>query len=225
MADPRIVDNPKPIDTVTYKELRELAYMGASVLHDEAIFPVRNAGIPVHIRNTNQPDDPGTIIAPDAGPAAHEGTITGIAGKRDFTVIALSKAMMNTEVGFGRRVLGVLEANGVSFEHMPSGIDTLSVVVEDAQLNGKEEKVIKAIQAECDPDPIVFYPRMALIATVGRGMAHSPGNAAKVFNALGKAGVNIRMIDQGSSEINIIVGVDVEEFETAMRAIYAAFVE
>ncbi len=224
MADPRVIDRPKPIDSVTYKELRELAYMGASVLHDEAIFPVRQASIPVNIRNTNLPDDPGTMILPDAAPIAHQGTITGIAGRKDFTVIALSKALMNAEVGFGRRVLGVLEANGVSFEHMPSGIDTMSVVVEDDQLNGNEEKIIEAIKAECEPDTIDLYPDMALIATVGRGMARTPGMAAKLFNALGAAGVNIRMIDQGSSEINIIVGVNMHEFETAMRAIYDAFV-
>lgn len=224
MADPRIINNPKPIDTVTYKELRELAYMGASVLHDEAIFPVRYAGIPVNIRNTNRPDDPGTMIVPDAAPIAHRGTITGIAGRKDFTVIALSKALMNAEVGFGRRVLGVLEANGVSFEHMPSGIDTMSVVVEDEYLDGKEEKIVDAIKAECDPDTIDLYPDMALIATVGRGMAQTPGMAAKLFNALGGAGVNIRMIDQGSSEINIIVGVNMTEFETALKAIYEAFV-
>lgn len=224
MADPRIIENPNPIGTVTYRELRELAYMGASVLHDEAIFPVRQAGIPVNIRNTNRPDDPGTIITPDGGPVAHKGTITGIAGRKDFTVIALSKALMNAEVGFGRRALGALEANGVSFEHMPSGIDTLSVVVRDEHLDGKEQKIVAAIKAECDPDTIVLYPDMALIATVGRGMAQTPGVAAKVFNALATAGVNIRMIDQGSSEINIIVGVDGAEFEAAMQAIYNAFV-
>ncbi|MEX2215914.1 MAG: aspartate kinase [Phycisphaeraceae bacterium] len=224
MSDPRIVDNPRPIDVVTYRELRELAYMGASVLHDEAIFPVRKAGIPVNIRNTNRPDDAGTLITPEASPIAHKGTITGIAGRKDFTVITLYKAMMNAEVGFGRRLLGALEDHGVSFEHTPTGIDTMSVVVQSASLTDKMEKVLEQIRVDCEPDTLEVYPDLALVAVVGRGMVHTPGTAAKVFGALAQASVNIRMIDQGSSEINIIVGVDSKDFENAMRAIYAAFV-
>jgi aspartate kinase len=223
MTDPRIVKNPKPIEVVTYRELRELAYMGASVLHDEAIFPVRQAGIPVNIRNTNAPDDPGSSIVPEADPITHKGTITGIAGRKDFTVIAVEKAMMNAEVGFGRRLLNVLEVNGISYEHTPSGIDTMSVVVADKQLEGKLDKVLEEIRVECHPDVLDVYPNMALIATVGRGMAYTPGIAAKVFNALAAANVNIRMIDQGSSEINIIIGVDSNDFENAVRAIYNTF--
>ncbi len=230
MADPRIVPNPKPIEVVTYRELRELAYMGATVLHDEAIFPVRQAGIPVNIRNTNKPDDPGTLIVRDAASVTRDGLggtpgqITGIAGKKDFTVIAIEKALMNQELGFGRRLLTVLEANGISFEHMPSGIDTMSVVIADKQLGGKIEKVLDEIRSECKPDSIEVFPNLALIATVGRGMARHPGTAAKLFHALAGAGVNVRMIDQGSSEINIIVGVETPDFEKAMRAIYTAFV-
>jgi len=224
MADPRIVENPRPIDTVTYRELRELAYMGATVLHDEAIFPVRQAGIPVNIRNTNRPDDAGTLITPDADPIAHRGTITGLAGRKDFHVITLYKAMMNTEVGFGRRLLSVLEDHAVSFEHAPTGIDTMSVVVSGSQLEEKLEKVLDQIRVDCEPDSMEVYPSMALIAVVGRGMAQTPGMAAKTFDALANAKVNIRMIDQGSSEINIIVGVDSSDFEKAMKAIYAAFV-
>ncbi len=224
MADPRIVENPKPIDTVTYRELRELAYMGATVLHDEAIFPVRQAGIPVNIRNTNRPQDPGTMITPDAGPVAHQGTITGLAGRKDFHVITLYKAMMNTEVGFGRRLLSVLEDHAISFEHAPTGIDTMSVVVAGSQLEEKMEKVLDQIRVDCEPDSMEVYPTMALIAVVGRGMARTPGMAAKTFDALANARVNIRMIDQGSSEINIIIGVDSADFERAMQAIYAAFV-
>jgi len=224
MADPRIIDSPKPIEIVTYAELRELAYMGASVLHDEAIFPVRHAGIPVNIRNTNAPDDPGSMIVSEAGPTTTKGAITGIAGRKDFTVIAVEKSLMNAEVGFGRRLLGVLENHAVPFEHMPSGIDTMSVVVADSALEGKLDDVLEQIQSACKPDALDVYPHMALIATVGRGMAHTPGMAARLFTALADAQVNIRMIDQGSSELNIIVGVDAGDFETAVRAIYHAFV-
>ncbi|MEX0774714.1 MAG: aspartate kinase [Phycisphaeraceae bacterium] len=225
MADPRIVPDPLPMEVVTYRELRELAYMGATVLHDEAIFPVRKAGIPVNIRNTNEPAHPGTMIVRDADPVTHLGSITGIAGRKEFSVIAIEKAMMNAEVGFGRRLLGVLEDHGISYEHTPSGIDTMSVVVADSQIDGKLEKVLADIRVVCEPDTLEVYPHMALIATVGRGMAHTPGIAARVFAALAEARVNIRMIDQGSSEINIIVGVQNGDFDVAVRAIYAAFVK
>lgn len=225
MADPRIVENPKPIERITYRELRELAYMGAGVLHEEAIFPVREAGIPVQIKNTNQPDDPGTLIVSDAEPFTQTGTITGIAGHKDFTVIALEKTLMNTELGFGRRLLSILERHEVSFEHMLTGIDTICLVIADAQLDGKLEKILEEIREECQPDTLEVFPEMALIATVGRGMAYTPGIAARLFTALGNAGINVRMIDQGSSEINIIIGVATEDFERAIRAVYHAFVK
>ncbi|MFW6060520.1 MAG: aspartate kinase [Phycisphaeraceae bacterium] len=227
MADPRIVDNPRIIESLTYKELRELAYMGATVLHDEAVFPVREVGIPVNIRNTNKPDAPGTTIFRGDGERIRtvRGEISGIAGRKDFTVIALEKAMMNAELGFGRRVLTVLEANDVNFEHMPSSIDTLSIVVADAEVEGKLEPILEQLRAECHPDAIETFPDMALIATVGRGMAHTPGMAAKLFGSLAAAGINIRMIDQGASELNIIVGVAADDFEATVRAIYHAFVE
>ncbi len=224
MADPRIVDNPKPIETITYRELRELAYMGATVLHDEAIFPVREAGIPVNIRNTNQPDDPGSMIVRGADSVTNLGSITGIAGRKDFTIITIEKALMNSELGFGRRVLSALERHGVNFEHLPSGIDTMSIVVADSEIEGKVDDVVKAIQAEVEPDTIDVNPEAALLATVGRGMAHTPGIAARLFAALAEAKVNVRMIDQGSSELNIIVGIEVADFDKAMRAIYNAFV-
>jgi len=230
MADPRLVTNPRTIDVVTYQELRELAYSGATVLHDEAVFPVRQAGIPVHIRNTNAPQDPGTriirddLLPDDAEEPTRRGTITGIAGRKDFTVITVEKALMNAALGFGRRVLDVIEAQGISFEHMPSSIDTLSLVIADAQLEGKLRDVIEQIDAAVDPDRIDVDSELALIATVGRGMAQTPGMAAKVFGALAAAEVNIRMIDQGSSELNIIVGVNSADFDRAVRAIYAAFV-
>jgi len=225
VADPAVVENPQSIAKVTYRELRELAYMGAKVLHDEASFPDRHANIPVNLRNTNDPAAPGTLIVPEE--QLHEkpsGHITGIAGRKDFTVIAVEKAMMNAEIGFGRRLLQVLESHGVSFEHCPSGIDTMSVVVADCAINGKLPKILDDIRRTCQPDALEVYPDMALIATVGRGMAHIPGMAARVFSGLADAVVNIRMIDQGSSEINIICGVETADFEKAVRAIYHAFV-
>ncbi len=223
-TDPRIVDQPQTIDTLTYRELRELAYMGASVMHDEAIFPVRAAGIPINIRNTNAPEHPGTLIVAQTDAQVSAGCITGIAGRKDFTVLAIEKTLMNTEMGFGRRILEVLEVNGVSFEHMPSGIDTMSIVIADSELEGKVNKVVEEIKMAVKPDNVSVYPNMALIATVGQGMAHSLGVSAKLFGSLSEAGVNIRMIDQGSSEMNIIVGVEASDFEKAVQAIYAAFV-
>jgi aspartate kinase len=225
MADPRVVKDPRPIRTVTYRELRELAYMGATVLHDEAIFPVRESGIPVNIRNTNDPAAPGTLIVRDNGaPDKEQVAVTGVAGRKGFTIIAIEKTLMNSEIGFGRRLLTVLESNGVNFEHMPSGIDTICVVVSSADLEGKVDKVVREIKLECRPDQIDVEHGIALIATVGRGMMHTPGIAAKVMSSLSKAAVNIRMIDQGSSELNIIVGVREADFENAVNAIYQVFV-
>lgn len=222
-TDPRIVDNPKTIDSITYKELRELSYMGASVMHEEAIFPVRAAGIPINIRNTNSPDDAGTMIVSDDTDNKPQ-DITGIAGRKDFTTIYVEKALMNSEIGFGRKLLEVLESHGVSYEHMPSGIDTTSVVIANANLQGKLEDVIKDIQHICKPDNISVLENMALIATVGRGMNHIIGISGRLFGALGKAKVNVRMIDQGSSEMNIIVGVEEADFEKAVQAIYTEFI-
>ncbi len=223
MADPRIVESPRTIDVLSYRELRELAYMGATVLHDEAIFPVRQAGIPVHVRNTDTPDVEGTRIIRDMGDTPPSGQITGIAGRKDFTIIALEKTLMNAEIGFGRRLLEVLEDHEISWEHMPSGIDSLSIVIKDSELGDKRESVIARIEKECQPDSIEAHSGIALIATVGRGMNHIPGMSGSLFGALAGAGVNVRMIDQGSSELNIIVGVDAADFEKAMRAIYQAF--
>lgn len=226
MADPRIVENPKCIRELTYRELRELSYMGATVLHEDAIFPVHKAGIPTNIRNTNQPEEPGTMIVtqPTSGRSQYQ-HITGIAGHKNFTLITIDKAMMNAEFGFGRRVLQALEDFGVSFEHLPTGIDTMSVVVSDKDLMKRKDQIIQRIEQLCQPDSIEINSGIALIATVGHGMVRTPGTAAKLFSALYEAGVNIRMIDQGSSEMNIIVGVNLEDFETAMRAIYNAFVK
>lgn len=224
MADPRIVRNPEPIRYVTYRELRELSYMGASVLHEDAIFPVRIAGIPTNIRNTNDPTAPGTVIGYEAEDYDSKYTITGIAGHKGFAIINVEKAMMNAELGFGRRLLQAIEEQGISFEHMPSGIDTMCVVVHESVLEGKKERLVQRIHELCQPDSVEIHSGLALIATVGRGMVRSKGTSARIFNALTRAGVNIRLIDQGSSELNIIVGVDNLDFEVATRAIYREFV-
>lgn len=224
MADPRIVDDPKPIRTVTYRELRELSYMGASVLHEDAIFPVRAAGIPINIRNTNDADAPGTMIVAGTNEYDAKTVITGIAGKKGFSVITIEKDMMNAELGLGRKVLDVLEDNGISFEHLPSGVDTMSVIVPSNELAGHCERLIASINRVCRPDSIVCEDGLALLAVVGRGMVKARGTAARVFDAISNAGVNIRMIDQGSSELNIIVGVEEKDLELALRAIYREFV-
>lgn len=222
MADPRVVRNPEPIRVVTYGELRELAYMGATVLHEESIFPVRQACIPINVRNTNAPDEMGTMIVPEAEDYS-ECAITGIAGRKGFAVINIEKDKMNVEVGFAYRVLSALVAHGISIEHMPTGIDTLSVIVSQKDLEGRRREVIDDIIAACDPDSVEVHEDMALIAVVGRGMINRVGTSAKVFTALAEHGVNVRMIDQGSSEINIIIGIEGSEFEAAVNAIYSAF--
>jgi len=224
MANPSIVDEPHTIEELTYRELRELAYMGATVLHDEAIFPVREAGIPVQILNTNDPDASGTRIRRGNDDQPATGRITGIAGRKDFTIIALEKTLMNTEVGFGRRVLGVLERHAVSWEHIPSGIDTLSIVLKSDVVQERIGALVEEIKSECSPDSVEIHTGIALIATVGRGMSHAPGTAAQLFGALATADINIRMIDQGSSELNIIVGVENADFERTVQAIYDVFV-
>ena len=222
MADPRVVKNPKPIAEVTYRELRELAYAGAQVLHEETVFPASQAGIPIQIRNTNAPSDAGTRIV--ATRDATSGDIVGIAGRVGFSTIYIEKALMNQQRGFGRRVLEVLENHDISFEHMPSAIDSMSVVISDEQLGGKEAAVMREMERALEPDRIELLPKMALLATVGEGMSYRVGVAGALFDALREANVNVRMITQGASEINIIVGVDEADFARAMKAIYDAFV-
>ncbi|MCR5021568.1 aspartate kinase [Ruminococcus sp.] len=223
-TDPRIVKDPAPITTITYKELRELSYMGASVFHEDAIFPVRKAGIAINIKNTNDPEAPGTLIVESTSqkPAF---TITGIAGKKGFTVINIEKDMMNAELGFGRRVLEVFEKNGVSFEHMPSGIDTMSVIVTQEEFADKEQEILAGLHRNCHPDMIEIETDLALIAVVGRAMKANRGTAGRIFSALAHAHVNVKMIDQGSSELNVIIGVSESDFETAVKSIYDIFVE
>ena len=225
VADPRIVENPKAINVITYKELRELAYMGATVLHEDAIFPVRAAGIPINIKNTNVPEDPGTMIVSEVSEDEfNKYTITGIAGKKGFAAINIEKAMMNSELGFCRKVLEVLERNGISIEHMPSGIDTLSLIFPYGQIEGKEDEVIAQIRKAVAPDHIELEKGIAILAVVGRGMIRTRGTAARIFASMAHARINVKMIDQGSSELNIIVGVRNRYFEAAIRAIYDVFI-
>ena len=222
-ADPRIVNNAKPINVITYKELRELSYMGASVLHESAIFPVRKGGIPINIKNTNAPEDKGTMIV-ETTCNMPEYTITGIAGKKGFVAISIDKDMMNSEIGFCRKVLSVFEDNGISIEHMPSGIDTMTVFVHQDEFVEKEQKVLAQIHKAVNPDSVELEANLALIAVVGRGMKNSTGIAGNIFSALAKAKINVKMIDQGSSELNIIIGVRNRYFEDAIKTIYGVFV-
>ena len=223
VTDPHIVPNPEVVETITYRELRELSHMGATVLHEDAIFPVRSEGIPINIRNTNRPGDPGTMIV-EITCRSPKYVITGVAGKKGFCSINIEKDMMNSEIGFGRKVLQVFEENGISFEHTPSGIDTFSVLVHQSEFMEKEQAVIAGIHRAVHPDTIDLEGDLALIAVVGRGMKAKKGTAGLIFSALAHARVNIKMIDQGSSELNIIIGVRNEDFEAAIRAIYEIFV-
>ena len=223
LADPRIIDNPPGIDTITYRELRELAYMGAAVLHEDAIFPVRREGIPINIRNTNCPEARGTWIV-ESTCQKSKYVITGIAGKKGFCAVNIEKEMMNSEIGFGRKVLQAFEENEISFEHVPSGIDTMTVFVHQDEFMHKEQKVVSGIHRLADPDSIDIEADLALIAVVGRGMKSTRGTAGRIFSALAHANVNVKMIDQGSSELNIIIGVANADFETAIKAIYDIFV-
>lgn len=223
VADPRIIKNPKGIEIVTYRELRELSYMGFSVLHEDAIFPVRQKGIPINIRNTNSPDDNGTWIV-ESTCQKSKYVITGIAGKKGFCSVNIEKDMMNAEIGFGRKVLQAFEENGISFEHVPSGIDTMTVFAHQDEFIHKEQKVVAGLHRLAQPDSIEIESDLALIAVVGRGMKSTRGTAGRIFSALAHANVNVKMIDQGSSELNIIIGVANEDFETAIKAIYDIFV-
>ena len=223
VTDPHVVENPERISIITYREMRELSYMGASVLHEDAIFPLRSEGIPVNICNTNCPDDPGTMIV-ETTCSKPKYTITGIGGKKGFVSVTVEKDMMNSEIGFGRRLLQVFEEAGLSFEHTPSGIDTFCVYVNQEDFQKVEQKVISGIHKAVNPDLVELESDLALIAVVGRGMKDNFGTAGRIFAALSHARVNVKMIDQGSSELNIIIGVKNKDFETAIKAIYDIFV-
>lgn len=223
VADPRIIHNPEAITTITYKELRELAYMGAGVLHEDAIFPVRKAGIPINIKNTNKPEDEGTMIV-ESTCRQPKYTITGIAGKKGFVSLSIEKEMMNSEIGFVKKVLKAFETQGISIEHVPSGIDTMTVFVHQEEFEAHEQQVLADIHRMTNPDHIEVETGLALIAVVGRGMKSTRGTAGRIFSALAHANVNVKMIDQGSSELNIIIGVKDNDFEKAIKAIYDIFV-
>jgi len=225
MADPHIVDHPRTISTITYRELRELTYMGATVMHEDAVFPVRESGIPINIRNTNDPDAPGTMIVAHTDRMDLQNVITGIAGKKGFCILIIEKEMMNTEIGFGRKVLSVLEKYNVSFEHMPSGIDSLCVIVSERDIAGLEKQLMDEIMITAQPDVIRLERGLALIAVVGRAMKSAIGTAARIFRCIAGEGINVRMIDQGSSELNIIIGVEEASFEASINAIYRTFVK
>ena len=224
MADPGIVKGARPIRSITYKELRELSYMGAQVLHEDAVFPVRQAGIPIHIKNTLRPEDPGTLITPKAI-EKKETILTGIAGRKDFCVISVEKDRLREEGDFLRKLISVFESNDIPIENMPAGIDSISVIVSQAHIHNKEKKILEEIGIYCQPDNLSSAPSMALVAVVGHGMSHEKGVAARIFGALAAEGVNIRMISQGASELNILVGVENRDFERAVQAIYDAFVQ
>ncbi len=225
MADPRIVENPKPIDTITYKELRELSYMGAGVLHEDSIFPVRVAGIPINIRNTNNTASRGTMIVPRTDMYDTRSIITGVAGKKGFSVLSIEKAMMNSETGFGRKVLEAIEKEGISFEHLPSSIDSMCVILNTHEIEECRERIVNRICSTTHPDYIAIEDGLALIAVVGRAMVKAKGTAYRVFKACAECDINIKMIDQGSSELNIIIGVDEADFDRALSAIYNEFVK
>jgi aspartate kinase len=222
MADPRVVSEALPMEVVTYRELRELAYSGANVFHEEAILPCKQAGIPIRIANTNRPQDPGTLIVPEDQAADHP--IAGIAGRKGFSILKIEKTLMNKERGFGRRVLGILETHGVSYELSPSGIDSMCVVIDSEGFEETQGSVLEEIRRVCNPDDMEVERDIALVATVGHGMARRPGVASRLFQALAKANVNVRIIDQGASELSIIVGVSADDLSKSLRAIYDAFV-
>jgi aspartate kinase len=222
MTDPRIVPGALPIERVTYRELRELAYSGANVFHEEAILPCKQVGIPIRIANTNDPAAPGTLIVPEN--QAADRPIAGVAGRNGFCLLQIEKTLMNKERGFGRRVLGILETKGISYELSPSGIDSMCVVIEQKDFEPVEEVVLQEIRNSCEPEAIHVERNLALIATVGHGMSRRIGVSSRLFTALANAGVNVRIIDQGASEISIIVGVDAADLGKGLRAIYDAFV-
>ena len=220
-ADPAIVDEPRVIDYISYQELRELSYMGSSVFHEDAVFPCQRAGIPINIRNTNRPADPGTMIVASLPRILPPRTITGVAGHKGFVSIQVEKALMNSEIGFGASLLQIFADHQISFEHCPTGIDTMSVIVQGSAIAHCRDAIMEEIREKLHPDALIAEENLALIAVVGHGMSYSKGTAASIFSAVSEAGINIRMIDQGSSELNIIIAVEEKDMEDAIRSIYA----
>ena len=225
MADPRLVDNPMAIPQVTYDELRELSYSGASVLHEDAIFPVREKNIPLNIRNTNEPEAPGTMIQEKFdGDYDSDRFITGITGKKDFTIISLSKRGMSNQVGVLHKVLTILVRHNISVDYVPNGIDNVSIVLPTESIASSLYTILGEIQREVEPDTLDVHDQIAIVAAVGRQMAYRPGISGKIFAALGEAGINIRMINQGPDELNIIFGVDNRDFKAAIKVLYNSFI-
>ena len=225
MADPRIVKNPRVIEEITYRELRELAYMGASVMHEEAVFPVKEANIPINIRNTNAPEDPGTMIVPNSDKIDVDTVITGVAGRKGFSSVTVEKTRMNTEVGFGRKLLGCIEDMGISIEHVPSGIDMMSVILGTNTIENRKEELTARIFRDTGADTVLIEDGIALVCVVGRGMVRAKGTAARIFSAIARENINIRMIDQFAGEKNIILGVNEDELEKTLQTIYNEFVK
>ena len=224
-ADPRIVKDPRPIESISYRELRELSYMGASVMHESAVFPVRKANIPLNIRNTNRPEDRGTIISAEMPRIPRKYKVAGIAGKKGFSAVLVETPSMNEEVGFGAHLLEIFARHNVSFEHLPTGIDTMSVVVHKDEFDKARNEILDDISNELNPESLYVEDGLALVAVVGMGMAYSRGTAARITRALADSRVNIKMIDQGSTEINMIFGVDEADYEVAINSIYNAIFE
>ena len=225
MADPRIVKNPRVIEEITYRELRELAYMGASVMHEETVFPVKEANIPINIRNTNAPEEPGTMIVPNSDKIDVETVITGVAGRKGFSSVTVEKSRMNTEVGFGRKLLGCIEQMGISIEHVPSGIDMMSVILGTNTIENCREELTARIFRDTGADSVLIEDGIALVCVVGRGMVRAKGTAARIFSAIARENINIRMIDQFAGEKNIILGVNEDELEKTLQIIYSEFVK
>ena len=221
-ADPRIVENPRPIENVTFAELRELSYMGAEVLHEETVFPVRQKSIPLYIKNTNDMNARGTLIMEsfDAEEDAKTSFITGISGKKNYSIITIAKNRMNDEIGYVRRALEIFERFEVPIEHIPSSIDSFSVVVASSHIENKMHEIISALNDAVAPDSINIANEISLIAIVGRKLQSNIGIAGKIFTALGENDINIRMIEQGADEINIIIGVDDNNFKKTIRVLY-----
>ncbi len=224
-ADPRIVKDPRPIESISYRELRELSYMGASVMHESAVFPVRKANITLNIRNTNRPEDRGTIISAEMPRIPRKYKVAGIAGKKGFSAVLVETPSMNEEVGFGAHLLEIFARHNVSFEHLPTGIDTMSVVVHKDEFDKARNEILDDISNELNPESLYVEDGLALVAVVGMGMAYSRGTAARITRALADSRVNIKMIDQGSTEINMIFGVDEADYEVAINSIYNAIFE
>lgn len=219
-ADPRVIDHPKKIDVISYRELRELSYMGASVLHEDAVLPVRKVGIPIQLRNTMNPEASGTMIVSRTPAGTVKHAVTGIAGKKGFSNLQIESLLMNSQIGYGAKVLKILADNGVSYEHTPTSIDMINVIAETSYLEKTRNKIIMEIDRELHPDRIFIEDGIALTAVVGEGISGNVGVAARVLQCIADAGISIRMVDAGFSELNILIGVSESDYEKTLQALY-----